>query len=70
MMEKAKARANMIDEEIENENIKERKSDDRENKIHSRSKYKDHQNLKEQVHWSENLSRKYNRLSYDPLVNV
>ena len=69
-MEKAVALAKMLDEEIENENIEERKFDDRENRIHSRSRYEDDQNLKEQVHWPENLSRKCNRLFYDPFVNL
>ena len=49
-VEKAIALAKMLDEEIENENIEERKFDGRENRIHSRSRYEDDQNLKEQVH--------------------
>ena len=69
-VEKAKARAKMLDKEIENENIEERKSDNIENKIHSRNRYEDDQNLKEHVHWPENLSRKCNRLSCDPFVNI
>ena len=69
-VEKAKAPAKLLDEEIDNKNIEERKSDDRENRIHSRCRCKDIQNLKEQVHWPENLSRKGNRLSYDPLANI
>ena len=69
-VEKAKARVKVPDEEIENENIEERKYDDRENKIHSRCRYEDDQNLKEQVHWPESLSRKGNRLSYDLFVNI
>ena len=69
-MEKAKAHVKVLDEKIENENIEERKSDDRENRIHSRCRYEDDQNLKEQVHWPENMSRKGNRLSDDPLVNI
>ena len=69
-VEKAKAHVKVLDEKIENENIEERKSDDRENRIHSRCRYEDDQNLKEQVHWPENMSRKGNRLSDDPLVNI
>ena len=49
-VEKAIALAKMLDEEIENENIEERKFDGRENRIYSRSRYEDDQNLKEQVH--------------------
>ena len=49
-VEKAIALAKMLDEVIENENIEERKFDGRENRIHSRSRYEDDQNLKEQVH--------------------
>ena len=49
-LEKAIALAKMLDEEIENENIEERKFDGSENRIHSRSRYEDDQNLKEQVH--------------------
>ena len=69
-VEKAKARAKVLHEEIENKNIEERKSDHRENRMHSRSRSENDQNLKEQVHWTENLSRKCNRLSYDPFINV
>ena len=69
-VEKPKAHAKVLDEEMENENIEGRKSDDKENRIHSRSRYEDEQNLKEQVHWPKNLSRKYNRLSYDPFIKV
>ena len=69
-VEKAKARAEVLDEEIKNENTEERKPDHRENRIHSRCRYEDDQNLKEQVHWPENLSRKGTRLSYDTLVNI
>ena len=69
-VEKAKACAKVLDEEMENETIVERKSDDKENRIHSRSRYEDDQNLKEQVHWPKNLSRKCNRLSYDAFINV
>ena len=68
-VEKAKNCAKVLDEEVENENIEERKSD-RENRIHSRSRYEDDQNLKEQVHWAENMSRKCSKLSYDPFVNI
>ena len=68
-VDKEKAHAKVLDEEIENENIEERKSD-RENRIHSRSRYEDDQNLKKQVHWPENMSRKCSKLSYDPFVNI
>ena len=44
-VEKAKAHAKVLDEDIENKNIEERMSDDRENRIHFRCKYKDDQNL-------------------------
>ena len=50
-VEKAKAHAKMF-EEIENEDIEERTPDGRENMSgHSRSRYEDDQNLKEQLHW-------------------
>ena len=44
-VEKAKAHAKVLDEEIENKNIEERMSDDREKRIHFRCKYKDDQNV-------------------------
>ena len=69
-VEKAKARAKVLDEEAENEYFKERKSDDRENRIHSRCRYGNDQNLKEQVHSPENLSRKCNKLCFDLLINI
>ena len=50
-MGKEKARAKVLDEEIENENTEERKSDGRDSKMYSRNRYVDDQNLKEQVHW-------------------
>lgn len=48
-VEKVKACAKML-EEIKNENIEKKKSGDIENRIYSRSRYEDEQNLKEQVH--------------------